>query len=1017
MGRIAGSRRLRNRRPWLPLVAAAVFALLHPSVSSASGASQDQGRDPTMRVPGGTARLLKAVRIPVPVEPARAFLAVIRKSYLEKLPKTPVDAAAYLDAVTRLAEAGRKVEPGRLDAAAAFFEACGFDNRRHRMSTDPAVVQRTRLMQRAGYPIQEWTEWWSANQGSPEPEKTKYTQAAVPVTGEADEIPALLPPGVWSSVLRRNATTTLAASILADRGAALLYYGLFALDDETLAYVARSPALVSSLAATAGEFAAFSDAVVVRGDRMVLPGGAAAVPLWEQLVGAPASAPDRFIAGLFSRDAGRLAWMFDTVAHLDGPHQAFALATAVTDAAARLEAVRSLYAVFATFEPNAAPFGDKPFGRSALDPGLILMQLRVSDDGRLAPADAAFWGAVLASSQGGRNVAGLASSDGVTAPPVVGLLASQPVSARRQYFEAALFAQRLAAAQRANQPAAPDAMASAVAAFINRPALMVTLERLGFTDPADYAQAASNTDSLHQGSSRRAALALAQFQGALAVVVRLHDVGAVTPTVAQDLARALITAAGGDSSVATWIETRLLPALPKPASGAAETAEARLLDALAGVTADRQRPIVQWEDQTYRVDVAAGERVRLRRIREKQADVTLDDAIDFHRAWSRLLGATTPADVREAAEQVCQSLPRSDLLDGDVSLFGNSLPPMRESIISAARAMASGRSADVRSEATQRFREATDVLLADVLASVTYALAMGDPETAALLDGNPARFHDFAFAMPSSVGWWRAAEESSKNRDGQQVMVRGSLFVLNAALGRDWMRPISFDIPEIGRRMPPEDMRGLGEAVAVLNPYRLSDADRDILVARLRRGRERIAGAGTAAELESLAQAAGVEGQRRRLIKWASARDRSAVWAYFSLVEILDLGAEESRPGEFAGWGVPRRPLDGCLDVWFPRRLGWQQMAGRLSTLLMSAHVIDLQLHVVEVLDELRLPSVLVPAVLSFATWDIAMESPMTDGDDWLGLVRGAQSLPRDRIADYVSALTAEGTLVPVQAK
>jgi hypothetical protein len=641
----------------------------------------------------------------------------------------------------------------------------------------------------------------------------------------------------------------------------------------------------------------------------------------------------------------------------------------------------------------------------------------VSNDGRLAPADAAFWVSVLASSRGGRTIENLASRDGVTAAAIVGQLASQPLSSRRQYLDAALFAQRLAAAQRADRPAAPDAMASAVAAFINRPALMVSLERLGFTDPADYAQAASSTNSLNQGDARHAAVALAQFQGALALVVRLHDVGAVGPAVAQDLARALIAGAGGDSSVATWLETRLLPALPTAAGGATESAEARLLDALAGVIANRPRPVVQWEDQTYRVDVAAGERVRLRRIREKQADVTLDDVIDFHRAWSRLLAATSPDDARKAAEQVRQSLPKSDLLNGNVSLFGNSLPQMRESIVSAVGTVAPRRFDGFRSEATQRFQEATDVLLADVLASLAYALATGDPETAALLAGNPARFHDFAFAMPSSVGWWRAAEEAPKGRGGEQVMVRGSLFVLYAALGRDWARPISFDMPEIGRRMPPEDVRGLGEAVVALNPYRLADADRDILVAGLRCGRERIAAAAAPSELDSLLQAAGVEGQRRRLIRLATAGDRSAVWQYLSLVEILQVGIGESSPGEFAGWGVPRRPLDGCLDVWFPRRFGWQQMAGRPAALLMSAHVLDLQLHVAEVLDELRLPSVLVPAVLSFATWDVAMGSPMTDGDDWLGLARGAQALPRDRIADYVSALTADGALVPVEVK
>jgi hypothetical protein len=39
----------------------------------------------------------------------------------------------------------------------------------------------------------------------------------------------------------------------------------------------------------------------------------------------------------------------------------------------------------------------------------------------------------------------------------------------------------------------------------------------------------------------------------------------------------------------------------------------------------------------------------------------------------------------------------------------------------------------------------------------------------------------------------------------------------------------------------------------------------------------------------------------------------------------------------------------------------------------------------------------------------------MAHRDDWFALVRAAQSIPRDRFLDYVSALTAAGPLVPVR--
>jgi hypothetical protein len=69
---------------------------------------------------------------------------------------------------------------------------------------------------------------------------------------------------------------------------------------------------------------------------------------------------------------------------------------------------------------------------------------------------------------------------------------------------------------------------------------------------------------------------------------------------------------------------------------------------------------------------------------------------------------------------------------------------------------------------------------------------------------------------------------------------------------------------------------------------------------------------------------------------------------------------------------------------------------------------------VAEWLAELKLPAVLAPGVMSYAMWDLAMSTQMADQDDWLAVVRTAQGLSADRMADHVSALTADGPLVPV---
>jgi hypothetical protein len=42
------------------------------------------------------------------------------------------------------------------------------------------------------------------------------------------------------------------------------------------------------------------------------------------------------------------------------------------------------------------------------------------------------------------------------------------------------------------------------------------------------------------------------------------------------------------------------------------------------------------------------------------------------------------------------------------------------------------------------------------------------------------------------------------------------------------------------------------------------------------------------------------------------------------------------------------------------------------------------------------------------------MNTRMAHQDDWLAVARAAQAVPADRMADYVSALTADGPLVPL---
>src|SRR5437868_15145032 len=87
---------------------------------------------------------------------------------------------------------------------------------------------------------------------------------------------------------------------------------------------------------------------------------------------------------------------------------------------------------------------------------------------------------------------------------------------------------------------------------------------------------------------------------------------------------------------------------------------------------------------------------------------------------------------------------------------------------------------------------------------------------------------------------------------------------------------------------------------------------------------------------------------------------------------------------------------------------------GRPQMAVLAASVVALNLRIAEALHDLRLPAPLAPYVRDAAVHDFIAEVQPTDANDWLTLVRSAQSLSRDRIEDYVAATAAvDGPLVP----
>ena len=175
--------------------------------------------------------------------------------------------------------------------------------------------------------------------------------------------------------------------------------------------------------------------------------------------------------------------------------------------------------------------------------------------------------------------------------------------------------------------------------------LLLTLERSGVRHPAVYMSAARRAQQLSSLDNRRLFLALGQFQGALALIARMASVHTLDVAATESLVTSLASVPpnhdgryGG--AIATWMQQQLRPALavrlkpdaagdlhgPAKPDSTWKRSSSRPWRACTGQRPDAAST-VEWEGDVYRVDIAASEERRLRRIREKQGGPSIDEAL------------------------------------------------------------------------------------------------------------------------------------------------------------------------------------------------------------------------------------------------------------------------------------------------------------------------------------------------------------------------------------------------------
>ncbi|MBI2834721.1 MAG: hypothetical protein HYX76_09885 [Acidobacteria bacterium] len=842
-----------------------------------------------------------------------------------------------------------------------------------------------------------------------------YLAGLDPGAADAREVvPLLLSPEVWRRILRQQIDhADLFRAIATDRPAVWLYYGLFALDRETLRFLSNEPNLLYWIYREAsGPFLAFGRSIKIRRGRIELPGAGHAEPLWRALFDRPTT-PERFVRRLLTFHEGRLAYFYDSIAHLDRPHLAFALGTSIPDVARRIDRFGALYAVFAAADAewnvNAVPFARPPF-----DPALALHQLQVVAPGRLGPpALRGVWESVFDDADPSHVGRG---GDADAAWMLERICLAGAVERRHRYYTV-LFGQRVF-------EEAPLSEASHVArilrAFPRRRALLTTLERIGIKNPRVYLSLLDAADRLTKLGPSPARSGVAGLQGTIAIIERARFARAIDVEQAVALLQALgrlETDDGGFGGRLTeWWDRELLPTLAAATGTSRASAETIVLSAIAGVKPGAASPhLVRWEEFSYRIDLAASELARLRHIREKQGGASLDEALDLARAVTVLrTSKRDAAGERRALADIESALSRARTA-GSRQWANDALAmPLGR----ATRLMEhAGRAAGPASGLIEPLGSVADGLLAVALASVTYAAHIADPESPLLLTGDIAQRHDFGIHQDGGVrgvGPWDVPVETYTPGSGWRMT--GALLGLEVGFPQIALRRLSDQNP-LRPALNENDARSFAQSVALSNPYVVSDGDVSLIARAIAAGRQRVAEAtSNAGALEELTRDADVNEWRRAVIGWTATHEPARVESLLSLAEVLRIGRRpEQLPLSTDLWGAASFPLDGCLCLRSPSALPVELAAGRTSRGLLGATIVDLNLHIVSTLAELGLPARLARGLLAVMTRDFVDQTPSSHHDDWLALVQHARSFTRFAMVDYIATLTAGGPLLPAR--
>ncbi len=1010
------------------LALAACLALSGVPRAAAQTAPAVPGELTTLLVPAG-AWALAELGVPASVERASALRLLVQRRYdaspgVRISDETLARVQAQLDLAVRVEQAARVASPGGAVSLGAVktrqsrdrlreaIEAVGarLRERRGQYSVELADGRRERDLQSAlrtlGLDVAELAA--RLNNGE-----------TVTLEVAADRVPLAFATSTWTQVVfdRDVPARALFAELLRDPNALLLWHGAAALDASTRRFLEASPDLVRVLHREAAPlFAAYSGHVAVRNGRVQLAGGGHVQALWEGLVDEAAAAPADFVRRLFTRDGGRLAVFFDLIQALPEAQRDFATGAWIRDPGQRLDRFRALYAAVSRADADWTP-AIAPLKRYPADPWLLLRGLVTAPgaggNGLAGPQQRRFWERAFDDGWPDDPARALRDVDDdgpFDAAWLVDRVCNESLSARPVRFQQALVIPR---AFPSPPPADLPGVLLAARGLVDFPALLLVLERSGVLTPALAGQAVRQAALVQGiGDRDRRTVALALLQGAVALVDRLRVSGALTANQATGLLTTLMAAPirndAFGAAVAMWLVDRVMPLLPPRPEG---TAEATLVAAMAVQLPRGDR--VRWEGGDYVVDWTGAEQERLKRLRVAQGGATADDVVSVVRLIRRVeQGAPAPLKARDEIQAILdleKAVGRPRGLDeiAEPLELTRVLPQARREL----ERVRGPRDGDHVARAADRLGQAAEWLSMHVLLTLAYTPHLGEPGGAAARAGDLALRHRFGTHDLSEST--RLATPWTLPIDADSGVVTGAVLGLEHALARLSLRRLSTaSLPE-PTLLTAANQHVLALQVAAASPHAAASAALGDVVAALARGRERVQQArGSAAALGALAIEAAMSADRRAALAWMTVEEPARLADVFTQAELVRLGAPSLTPP--AVLGTPNLPFDSRLGLAWRSGEPWESYSGRATLGLLAAATPELPLRIADWLVQAGLPPALFPGVLAFAMQDVIDTAVLSSSEDWLGFVRHARALTRERFDDYVSALAGLGVLAPV---